>query len=257
MARLLLPFALVLLGINLGRGQLVLSIPSTTVQPGAEFASGVAVNNFTDVAAISFAVRWDPGVLQFQDYSDFNLPTQNVGLHFGTDSVGMGLLTFVWLHPQVENYSLPNGSELFRLNFKAIGTGSSPVNFDSTATLKINASRVVNNLPVDLTVQTNNGTVQIEPMATTDAPKVQNFLSIWPNPSASGFHIGLTGSCAGCVWRVTGWQGRQLRQGRIPNATDMRHALYLDRGVFPGPGIYLFSVYSPAGVRTAKLWLKD
>ena len=109
--------------------------PSTvSVDAGKTFSLDLVVQNFGSVKAFSFPVKWDPAVLQLESVSNPYASLTNFDPSEGmaSGSISQGILVVIWQHPSLQTVNVPNGTSLFKLNFKAKIAGSSAVTVNRT-----------------------------------------------------------------------------------------------------------------------------
>ncbi|MBK8564881.1 MAG: gliding motility-associated C-terminal domain-containing protein [Saprospiraceae bacterium] len=98
------------------------------VDPNESFCLDLRVDEFTDMIGVSFTIRFNPNVVQFESITSLNagVPGLNGPNVFGTGTAGLGYITFVWTDGQpcqsaVGGTTLPDQDVLFSICFKAIG----------------------------------------------------------------------------------------------------------------------------------------
>lgn len=97
---------------------------------GTQVCIPFTVQNFTGVGSMEFSMSYNPAILQFSEIKNFGpLPAFNEGT---TNLVSPGLFRVLWLNPNIENISLPDGTVLFELCFDVIGAGSTDVTFGTS-----------------------------------------------------------------------------------------------------------------------------
>jgi len=134
---------------------LTLSASDAVGTAGQQVSIDVSVQGFNDVLGLQFSMEWDPAVLQFDQVNNLNL----VGLVPGSLNSTSTKLSFCWNNDVfLGGLTLPDGTNIFSLQFTIIGAGSgvTPISFVQTPT----KFEVVDGdcLPYNLNV--NNGSVQ-------------------------------------------------------------------------------------------------
>jgi hypothetical protein len=97
-------------------GDLLVLLNDQQVIPGSEVIVPVQAYAFDQVSGYQFTLSWNPKVLEFQSIGDG--PAKGA---FGTHQVSAGKLTTTWNDPAGKSLSLPEGSPIFYVKFKAIG----------------------------------------------------------------------------------------------------------------------------------------
>jgi hypothetical protein len=88
----------------------------------------VRVFGFNRVTSIQFSLEWDPARLDFTGVDHFRLPGLGWG-HFGTARALLGRLSFSWDDSQGRAITLPDGAELFSVQFRPRGDGGVGLRF--------------------------------------------------------------------------------------------------------------------------------
>lgn len=158
--------------------QLTVTMSSSEVEQNAQATVNVTVNGFTNLLGVQFSMNFDSTVLKFESATNFTaaLPGLSSAAVSGPNGVGVknGQITFSWFDPQGTGKTLPAGTNLFSLVFKAIG----PLGSKSDV-ITSNVPRVIEVVdasfnPINLV--NNKGTVTIKGNANVDP---------CPNPACS------------------------------------------------------------------------
>ncbi len=172
---LLTVFAFAIGGAN---GQLTVSMSSSEVEQNAEATVNVTVNGFTNLLGVQFSMNFDSTVLQFVNATNFTtaLPGLSSAAVSGPNGVGVknGQITFSWFDPQGNGKSLPAGTNLFSIVFKAIGPKGSKSDVVTSNVPRV--IEVVNASFDPITLVNNKGTVTIKGTSNVDP---------CPNPACS------------------------------------------------------------------------
>jgi trimeric autotransporter adhesin len=103
--------------VGTGEGDLRVEVKDTTVQLDGEGCVRFVVENFDDVDAFQFIIMYDTSKLDTNwTITDFALPSQ-----IFTNEVSPGMIRVLYTDDLGEARSLPDGTTLFKFNFKAIG----------------------------------------------------------------------------------------------------------------------------------------
>ncbi len=101
-----------------------LKVSSDYTEPGEQVCVEVEATGFQDILGLQFSMAWDPGVLQLEGITGFNLPGLSEA-NFGpgpVDSLSqLGTLTASWFDSELSGVSLNDGSALFTLCFTFTG----------------------------------------------------------------------------------------------------------------------------------------
>lgn len=135
-----------------------------TVQPNANFCLDVSVQSFVDIVSMQYSMSFDATKLQFTGLQGFNLNGLSAA-NFGTNQANNGTLTMSWLDPEVNGESLPDGTVIYQVCFKAIGAEdcSTPTQFQFTNTptpaevTDINGEIPFQGVPGDILICSNGG----------------------------------------------------------------------------------------------------
>lgn len=175
---LLLPFAM-------KAQQVALTIPAMTVDPGEEFLIEVKVQDFDNIAGMQFAVKWNPGVLQFKGVGSLaNIPDYSIADNFNITSAGSGKLRMLWYDPSAVGVSLADNATLFALSFKAVGGmgASSVVEITDDQAPPVLPIEISNSIaPLDVVI--NNGMVTISGTNATRESATNDFTLFQNNPN--------------------------------------------------------------------------
>lgn len=126
---------------NKSQAQLTVTMSTVTVDSSQNASVDVTVAGFTNLAGVAFSVNWDSLVLDYVNATNFStspvaLSISNIGPP-GQGIIKKGQLTFSW--DDSAGRTLPNGTRLFTLVFKAIGNKCSTTDVVTSSTpTKIN-----------------------------------------------------------------------------------------------------------------------
>ena len=128
--------------------QLSAQQPTFTISPATATAQvndilefDVSVSDFDNIATFQYGINWDPSILEFVDISFINTDGTNgfPGLSDpangnGTFSkpggnVPAGQLGVSWFNPSFTGITRPDGTIFFSFRLRAVGGGTSPVEF--------------------------------------------------------------------------------------------------------------------------------
>lgn len=135
-----------------------LSVSSTSVETGDTVCLPVSVANFNSILGMEWSLDYDPALLEFVRVENFNLKDLSESA-FGLPGMGTnqpGAVKLSWLDLAAQGVTLADGTVIFDACFVAVGSGTTQVGFDESATLEITDSDE-NILPFTL----SEGTVDI------------------------------------------------------------------------------------------------
>jgi len=135
-----------------------LRMNNQNAEVGQEVCLRVLVDGFADVSQLDFSVEYDAALLQFTGARNFN------GGVSGLDAASIanpspGVLRFGWSGGGGAS-TLPEGAVLLELCFEGLAEGNAPVRFTNNP-VAIAASQLVEGQPQDMTVNTNNGRINV------------------------------------------------------------------------------------------------
>lgn len=107
---------------------LTLSAPQQTVKSGQTICLDVTVADFQSLISMQYSMKWDASILEFQEVKGFALPhlsQQNFGQHL----IKEGVLTSVWIDNSLKGVTLTDGSPIFQVCLKAIGSAGQASTF--------------------------------------------------------------------------------------------------------------------------------
>lgn len=133
---------------------------NVAVDPGQEFSVDVVVSNFNDILSMQFPILWDPGVLEFLEVTNINsdaVPGLGPNL-FGFVPSKPGKLTFSWFDNNLAGISVPDGTVIFSLKFRALVDGATPVEIKDDPDLTI---EVIDSNEDELGMTTQESTVTV------------------------------------------------------------------------------------------------
>lgn len=159
-------------------GELQLQLHDQQVVPGTEVLVPVRAYAFDQVSAYQFTLNWDPRVLAFQSVEE-GAATGAFGIH----KVSEGKATTTWDDPAGSSQSLPEGSPIFYVKFKAIGPLYTQTEVAITSALT--RSMAYNQDLEQLNVIPRNARIQLRPTA---APVLAGYAlhQNAPNPIGAG-----------------------------------------------------------------------
>ncbi len=97
------------------------------LDPGDQICLKLSLDDFTDILSTQFSVRWDPGVIEFQNVTGLNPAITGLDMSdFDLSQAAQGILTFNWSNGQpcngaTSSVTIPDGAGFFNLCFTATG----------------------------------------------------------------------------------------------------------------------------------------
>ena len=117
-----------------GTGSVRLIGSDETAMSGETACVKISVNGFTDVAGMQFSLNWDVTFLEFTGFQSFNLTGLSEG-SFELNNVAQGKIPMQWLDPSSAGITLPDGTVIFEMCFRVLGTtGSRSIRFTNDPT---------------------------------------------------------------------------------------------------------------------------
>ena len=106
-----------------------------TANANDNVAVQVKVKKFTSIVSFQYSMNWDPTKLEYVNYGTvFGIPGMVGASTFGTVDANLGRLSVSWYDPAAAGITLPDGTTLYTLTFKAVATGPVVVTFTGNPT---------------------------------------------------------------------------------------------------------------------------
>ena len=146
---------------NLLNPNVIFKASTETGQFNGEVTVKFTVENFTDIAAMQWTIRFNPAIIQYiAPPGDFGLSGLDA-TSFSSQRSGEGIITFVWYEQQ--GRTLPNGSVIFTIKFKLVGANGTFSNVDFSSNplpFEIGDKNAMQCLVTPVNGRVNIGTVQ-------------------------------------------------------------------------------------------------
>lgn len=114
----------------------LLSVSSGITNPTGSVSLNIVVTNFLAVTGIQFSMDWDPALLSYAGITSGGLPLFGSG-NIGANYTNAGKLGIAWDDVYGTGVTLPDGTNLFIINFVARGVpGTSGVNISDVPTMR-------------------------------------------------------------------------------------------------------------------------
>jgi len=116
-----------------------LIVDDAAVTAGDTVCVPISVANFDDIVGMEWSLDYDPGMLEFVEVQNFNLKDLTESA-FGLPGMGAnlpGALKLSWIDLSANGVTVPDETAIFEVCFRAVGSGTTTVGFDETATLEI------------------------------------------------------------------------------------------------------------------------
>lgn len=137
--------------------QIKLSIDNKAANNSETFKVYIKVADFDDVLSMQSSLNWDPTELEFIEVGDFNCSNLS-STDFGKSNVASGQLTMSWVEENLTGVTYPDGTSIFSLSFKAIGSGvDTNVSFSDSPL----ATEIYNETLNELTLTQTEGVISI------------------------------------------------------------------------------------------------
>ncbi|MBM3835981.1 MAG: hypothetical protein FJ403_22495, partial [Verrucomicrobia bacterium] len=182
------------------------SAGSGTVAPGGTILVPITVTDFSGVTSLQFSLQWNSSVLQFVGTSNYGLSGLTSGNNFDTASSNQGKLAVSWEDPEAVGATVSNGTRIFSVELKAIGSNGSTSQVSFSGTL-LSLQVAVNFTIVSFTHQP--GTVNVSKPKPTIT---------WSNPTAITYGTALSGTQLNAMASVSGSFSYTPSSGTVLNA---------------------------------------
>ena len=114
----------------------LLTVGSGTTNPTGSVSLNIVVTNFSRVTGLQFSLDWDPALLTYGGVTTGGLPLFGSG-NLGVSFTSAGKLGVAWDDIYGTGITLPDGTNLFTINFTAKGVaGSTPVAISDVPTMR-------------------------------------------------------------------------------------------------------------------------
>ena len=113
---------------------MLVDIEGANVDEGENFCISVTVDNFSDVAGMSFTLSYNPSQLEFVEVTNLNtnIPGFSLGANIGTPpAIAAGNITVVYDDASLNGVTLPDGAVLFDVCFEGLSAGTSSISMTS------------------------------------------------------------------------------------------------------------------------------
>lgn len=222
----------------------VLILPSITVDESEEFTVDLTTENFTDLIAMQFTIKWDSSKAEFLEVINFNLPDLDEG-NFGIDSLNTntdrGLLPMFWEDESLLGITKDDESVLFSLKMKATGNVGDTLLFQFVGAPA--AIEVVNVAQEAIPVTLIEGEILMEDLVgIDDAVEEPIVINNFPNPFTDFTFINFDlKETTSITLTITDISGRQVYATEQTMNSGF-HQMKIDASVFPSPGEYFYYV---------------
>ncbi|RMG82134.1 MAG: hypothetical protein D6714_11845, partial [Bacteroidetes bacterium] len=99
---------------------------------GEVFCMDISVNGFTNIVSMQYSMSFDPTKLEFQSVEIPGVLNGLAASNFGTSNAANGTLTLSWLDPDVSGITLTDGTVIYQLCFKVLGSCGDVTNLEFT-----------------------------------------------------------------------------------------------------------------------------
>lgn len=149
------------------------SLPDTIVAPNEMISVPIRVKDFNEVVSIQFSMNWNQAVIGYESFGQGDL--NNVAI--GNTQASNGIIRLSWFDPDGVGKSLPDGSVLVYLNFRARGPegSSTPIAFrDTPLPIQVFKTGTVPGVFIPLNLNAESGQVTIQTPQVFVATDVQD-----------------------------------------------------------------------------------
>lgn len=254
-------FLTYLFSIGLNAQTVNLTTPDMTVQQGDYFDMEVRIENFDEIISLQFAVFWDETVLDFQGVTDYNLPEVDISANEQNYMLygHLGKLRFFWFDPDptFSGVTLDDGTAIFKIQFKAIGSNA------STSLVEVAADPDIPPLPLEFVnaagqevdIDINVGVVTIDGVNASEESVTQDFTLFQNNPNPFtdltniSFHLKQSSKTKLSIYDHSG----KVVFERNENFTSGLHTIQVNRDLFTSAGSYFFTLKTENATATRQL----
>lgn len=141
--------------LNYGYSQLTISMSSTEVAPQEIATVNVSVSGFNSLTAVQFSINYDSTSLEFVSFSNYTTQLDGITSSVSSpieSSYKKGQVVVSWFDGN--GASVPDGTVMFSMNFRAIGTPGT------------SSDIILSNVPIQIVVGDQN----LNPIATNGIP---------------------------------------------------------------------------------------
>lgn len=218
------------------------------VATGTIVSPTIKVTGFEGILSAQYVICWDPQVLQFQGLTNFNLPGLD-STKFGFLRIEQGVLSFAWPSPNLmSGTTVPNGTTIFRLKMKVIGTNGmgTGLKFMAKMPTAIEVTHAQNGSTVafpDSLVRLTHGYVAVGYTVSNEEPEGLSVpLAVFPNPftETTQATFGLE-KAAKVQLRVTDVAGRVVYELKESFSAG-QHSVEITHTQLREPGAYFLSL---------------
>ena len=243
--------------VSLQAQDVIITAMPVVAEEGQTVSVNIQVQNWNSVAGAQWSMHWNPGVINFNEVTNFNLPGSAEG-SFGTPPVtDANTLTFSWFDESVQGVTLDDNSVLFTVVFDVAGNEGdvTTFEFDGMPT----AIELVNQNLVELGVEFESGDVTVDNTSAVSTIHTSDFAlhSNNPNPFKSTtnivFDLHKKSETLLSIYSTT---GKLLFEQKYDLASGS-HTIPVSGDIFPAAGTYLYRIATDSAVATRKMTLID
>ena len=206
---------------------------------------------------MQYVIRWNPAVLKYTTINNFGaVPNLDISKFNVLNAVDSGYIKMVWEGPNsFPGTSVPDGTTIFRIRFNVIGadTSSTSVKFTEITNTSPFIEFEVAKTKADSTViafdehtcKLTQGFVAVGYTVATQEPGETDALalSVSPNPFSENtkatFYLDQTADVQALISDAS---GRILFQQAMPHLPPGKHAIDIDKAIFPAKGAYFITI---------------
>lgn len=228
--------------------QITISASSEGAMPGDTVEVDIIVENYTELSAMQFALRWNPDVVTYRDLRNFGLDdlsnTMVNNFNFGFAQLDEGKLRYSWFDDAT---TLDDGTVIFTIVFDVVGALGESTDVEVTSCPDDNPPLIIevgdadgNPVPSDQ-VETNNGSVTVGPNSTSES-QTQDFTLFQNNPNPFHKETNIRFSLKNhtdthlSIYSYTG----EVIFEKVATLGSGEHSVNIDRSVFPAAGTYFY-----------------
>lgn len=147
----------------------------------------VKVNRFSNISGFQYTLSWNPEVLEYVGADNGALD-----MNFGVSKTADGMLTTLWSTENLNGYTLADGSVIFEVKFRVIGTIGSSTQVAVTSAMT--SAEAYNNNIEELALEISTGTIAVDEVSAVSNSGNPDYslLQNSPNPFSSNTQVTFT-----------------------------------------------------------------
>ncbi|MFT5911340.1 MAG: hypothetical protein ACI9XO_002870 [Paraglaciecola sp.] len=228
--------------------QVTISASSDGAMTGDTVEIDIIVENYTELSAMQFALRWNPDVVTYRDLRNFGLDdltnSMTNNFNFGFAQLGEGKLRYSWFNDAT---TLDDGTIIFTIVFDVIGALGESTDIEVASCPDDNPPLIIEvgdadgmAIPDDQ-IEINNGTVTVGTNSTSES-ETQDFTLFQNNPNPFNKETNIRFSLknhSNTHLSIYNYTGKMIFE-KVATLGSGEHSVSIDRSVFPAAGTYFY-----------------